>query len=162
MSGTSQAAACRPFLALLLREGDGELLPADEARLRGHLSSCAPCAREAERRSQIGLLLRRDPLPMDQVRLPTGEELARSVVEAAHSRPRTSGFPTPWAGWAAGAIAGLAVLLFAVRAPAPPATTTPSSSTAPISAPPGFWIDDDEQTGRTVLMESRPARSGAR
>ena len=150
---------CGTFRDLLLREPDGELSPADNARLRAHLATCAACAREVKRSMQVGQLLRRDPLRPDQVRLPSGDELAQSVVEAANSRVRPVN-TARWAGWAAVAAAGLAVMLLVVRGVETPPRPGPAPAAATAAAPPGFWIDDDEQTGRAVLMNSPSARPG--
>lgn len=160
MKGPSEITSCASAQEWLLRDVDGELTPEESARLREHQSHCARCAMEAARLAQIGTLLRRDPLALTQVRLPSAEALARSVVEAENSRPRRA---TPaLARWAAGAVAALGVTFLLTHSPA--LRPGRQGNVAPVrsAAPAGFWIEDDEQTGRTVLMDSRLARPEVR
>jgi anti-sigma factor RsiW len=151
---------CASARDLLLQEPDGALTPTEAALLRTHLARCPECAREAERGSQVGALLRRDPLPLKQARLPSGEELARSVVEAAQGRQSPINLTVPWVRWAAGISAGLAAIVL-WHAPVLVSKPRPVQESAAAASHPGFWIDDDERTGRAVLMESRPASLGA-
>jgi anti-sigma factor RsiW len=159
VSGSVEAICCATSRSLLLRAPDEELTAADDARLRAHLAHCPACAREAERSREIGQLLRRDPLPTSQVRFLPGVELARSVVEAARTRERRPSTPR-WTGWAAAAIAGLATVLIVTRGVEVPPHPGPVPKATSTTAAPGFWIDDDEQTGRAVLTETPPPRSG--
>ena len=143
---------CRRVRELLPARPDGALSPADTALAEAHLAGCPACAREAALLGEIGALLRRDPLPLSEVQLPTGEQLARSIIEAESQAPR-SPFPRPrLLGWSVGLAAAAALAVVAVRAPQPrpqlpvvPAVTQPAASS-------GFWIEDDERTGRDVIV----------
>jgi anti-sigma factor RsiW len=136
---------------------DGALSAADTAVAEAHLAKCPDCAREAALLQEIGTLLRRDPLPLSQVTLPAGDQIARSIIEA-EAVERRNGWRSLFAnpprtlGWTAGLAVAAALTVVAVRppqtrplAPAPPAVTQPASSS-------GFWIEDDERTGRDVIV----------
>jgi anti-sigma factor RsiW len=137
---------------------DGELTAAEATRLREHRARCAACAREAERLGQLQRVLRRDPLSLTEVHLPSGEALARSVVQAAQGSPRNCWVLAPIAGLAALSAIALAAGMLGLRAPASRAVSVMPVAHLAAPAPEGFWIEDDEQSGRSILIRSRASR----
>ena len=143
---------------LLPARQDGALSPADIAFAEGHLASCPTCAREAALLGEIGTLLRRDPLPLSEIQLPVGEQLARSIIEAEALVP---GWPLRYprlVGWTAGLAAAAALAVTVVRPP----QSRPQLPVVPVTQPAassGFWIEDDERTGREVIVATAAALS---
>lgn len=149
---------CASIRELLLREPDGELTAADATRLREHCTRCGACAAEAQRLDQLQRILRRDPLPLGEVRLPSGEALARSVVQAAQGSPRSRRVLAPLAGLAALTTVALMAGMLGLRSPGPRAALLQPAAHLAAPAPEGFWIEDDEQSGRSILIRSRASQ----
>jgi len=151
---------CEGWRELISRAADGTLGPSDEARLQAHVSECPACAAESRADGELRLLLRRDPLPLTEISLPSGQDIARTIREAeapAHRRP-----VRPVWGWAGALTAtAAAVLLIVGRGPAPNAPSPLQSPPAVTQPASGFWIVDDERTGRDVIVGPAVSLSGA-
>lgn len=141
---------CNAWRGLISRGADGELGAVDEAGLQAHLSACAGCAAVVRVDAELRLMLRRDPLPLTEVRLPSGREIARSVLEAEPAAVRRPG-RRAW-GWAGAVAAAAAVAIIGSRSPAPRQRVIQAAPPAASQPVPGFWIVDDERTGRDVIV----------
>lgn len=142
---------CKHWRELIARLGSGELLSAHEAALRAHLSACVACAREAAAHEELQAVLRRDPLPLAEINLPSGEQIARSIVEAEALRSGWSLRLT--LGWSGAVLAVIAAVALGVRQPQRSSgPETPAMSPVAQQPAAGFWIVDDERTGRDVVV----------
>lgn len=155
MSGQSGSPSCATARDLLLRRADGELTVAEETRLEEHLGRCGVCAAEAAQARQLQRLLRRDPLPLGEVRLPSGEALAQSILQAEQNTPRLPVFGRPLAGWAAAMTLVVLAGWLSLRWPASREIAPRPVAPLAASALDGFWIEDDEQSGRSIVIRSR-------
>src|SRR5262245_39228249 len=70
---------CRQILLLLPRLPDGELAPADAARVQAHLAACDSCRREAQAFLGLGELLRTESAP--EADLPAGHEAVAWILD---------------------------------------------------------------------------------
>jgi anti-sigma factor RsiW len=150
---------CLRSQELISRAGDSALPAADTAWLHEHLAACPACAREARADEELRGLLRGDPLPVTELRLPSGEQIARSIVEA-EAAPRRLRRPVVL-GWSGAALATATAILLIVARPTPHHSEVEPVPT-PAAAQPatGFWIEDDERTGRDVIVAPAGTLSG--
>lgn len=150
--------SCAAVRDLLLRDPEESPRAAATVHLQEHLSRCTTCAAEAEREERVRSLLRRDPLPFTQVRLPSGHDLVSGVAEAANREVRSSRSRLTMLRWTTGLTFSLLALFGLARLPSRGLPTPAPQTQVPASTTSGFWIDDDERTGRTVILESHSAR----
>ncbi|MCC2667603.1 MAG: hypothetical protein K0Q72_74 [Armatimonadetes bacterium] len=149
--------ACARVQGLLPALHEGALSAAEATEAEAHLSQCAACAREAALALEIGALLRRDPLPLSQASLPSGDQIARSIIEAEQSE-RGRAWRLPWGvspgviDWSAGLIVVAALVLALFPRPHNPASSPSQPAVSPPAVTSGFWIEDDERTGRDVIV----------
>lgn len=131
---TATCRAIQPDLSLLV---DGALAPADEARVRAHLDSCAACRGLVADLDHLRRAARAvGPLtPPDHVWLEVAGQIRLSGA-AAPERPRTRRAPVwQWAGLAAALVVITTGLYLAQRLYVP---STPAATTG---APPSGTVD---------------------
>lgn len=102
--------ACKEFEELIQRDIDGEILPADRAKVQQHVAACSPCRTDRDAYMRIDESLKRSSSPAAPRRDFAAEAIARatSLQVTAPRRIRRPVSPVVWAGFG---IAGVAAVL---------------------------------------------------